>query len=119
MSRSSCAPASSGVSAKKVTNSSAPGSPWIVSDMRANSSLERESSRIVESIISIAAASSASASSVAAIASSTDSKCPTANIFAFGSSISPTVASVIATSVPSEPVTNFARSNSRARRSSR
>ena len=107
MSRSSCAPASSGVSPKKVTNSSAPGSPWIVSAIRANSRLERESSRIVESIISIAAASSASASSVAAIAASTESKCPTANIFAFGSSISPTVASVIATSVPSEPVTKL------------
>ena len=119
MSRSSCAPASAGVSAKKVTNSSAPGSPSIVEAICANSRLERDSSRIVESIISIAAASSASASSVAAIAASTESKCPTANIFAFGSSIRPTVASVIATSVPSEPVTNLARSNSRARRSSR
>ena len=44
---------------------------------------------------------------MAAIAASTESKCPTANIFAFGSSIRPTVASVIATSVPSEPVTNL------------
>ena len=111
--------ASSALSPKKVTNSSASGSPSSVSDMRRYSSFERDSSRIVRSIISTAAAPSSSASSVAAIASAIESKWPTANRFAFGSGTSPTVASVIATSVPSEPVTSLARSNSRASRSSR
>ena len=113
--RSSCARASSGVSAKTVTNSSAPGSPSIVSDSARYSCLERDSSRIVLSIISTAAGCNASAAPVAATASATDSKCPTANMRAFGSGTRPTSASVIATSVPSEPVTSRARLNSRAR----
>ena len=111
--------ASSTVSPKKVTNSSAAGSPSIVSDSARYSCLERLSSRIVRSIISIAAAFSSSASSVAAIAAASEWKWPTANIFAVGSGTSPTVASVIATSVPSEPVTSLARLKSRARWSSR
>ncbi len=107
------------MSAKNVTNSSAPGSPSIVLAICANSCLERDSSRIVASIISIAAALRSSASWVAATASSTEWKWPTANWRAFGSSIRFTVASVMATSVPSEPVTNLARSNVRASESSR
>ena len=103
------------MSAKTVTKSSAPGSPSIVSDSARYSCLERDSSRIVLSIISTAAGSSASAAPVAAIASATVAKWPTANIFALGSGTRPTVASVTATSVPSEPVTSLARSNSRAR----
>ena len=102
-----------------MTNSSAPGSPSIVLAICAYSCLERDSSRIVESIISTAAGCSASASPVAATASSTLWKCPTANWRAFGSSIRLTVASVMATSVPSEPVTNLARSKPRASESSR
>ena len=73
----------------------------------------------MRSIISIAAAFSSSASSVAAIAAASEWKCPTANSLAFGSGTSPTVASVIATSVPSDPVTSLARLKSRARWSSR
>ena len=103
------------MSPKNVTNSSAPGSPLIVEAICAYSRLERESSRIVASIISIAAAFRSSASCVAATASSTESKWPTMNCFAFGSSIRPTSASVIATRLPSLPVTKRARSNSRAR----
>ncbi len=102
-----------------MTNSSAPGSPSSVSASERYSSLERESSRIARSISSTAAGCSASAAPVAAIASCIDSKWPTANSRAFGSSTSPTVASVIATSVPSLPVTSLARSKSRASRSSR
>ena len=85
----------------------------------AYSCLERDSRRIVASIISTAAGSSSSASPVAATASSTDRKWPTANCRAVGSSTRPTVASVIATSVPSLPVTSLARSNPRASESSR
>ena len=105
----------------KETNSSASGSPSSIPASRRYSSLERERSRIVRSISSIAPAPSASPSSVAAIAPASESKCPTANIVASGSGISLTVASVIATSVPSEPVTSCARSNgaSAANRSSR
>jgi hypothetical protein len=69
----------------------------------------------VLSIISTAAGCRASAASVAATASATDAKWPTANMRALGSGTSPTSASVIATSVPSEPVTSRARLNSRAR----
>ena len=55
---------------------------------------------------------------VASIAPSSESKCPTANIFAFGSSTSRTVAPVTIASVPSEPTISLERSNG-SRRSSR
>ena len=105
----------------KETNSSASGSPASMSASRRYSSLERESPRIVRSIISIEAAPRSSPSWVAAIAPASESKCPTANIVARGSSTSFTVAAVIATSVPSEPVTSWARSRppEAAKRSSR
>ena len=61
----------------------------------------------MRSIISTADGCSSSASWVAAIAPSSESKCPTANIFAFGSSTSPTVAAVTIASVPSEPTISF------------
>ena len=106
------------VSPEKETNSSASGSPSRRSASCRYSSLERERSRIVRSISSTALGSSASASSVAAIAASRSSKCPTANILAFGSSTSLTVAAVTTASVPSEPTISFERSNG-SRRSSR
>ena len=51
------------------------------------------------------------------MASATDSKCPTANIFAFGSSTSLTTALVTSASVPSEPTISFARLNGSSRSS--
>lgn len=56
---------------------------------------------------------------MAAIAAASEWKWPTAKRLADGSVTRPTVAAVIATNVPSEPVTSFARSNSCASRSSR
>ena len=89
------------------------------SAISAYSCLERDSSRIVASIISTAAGSSASASSVAAIASSTDSKWPTANCRAVGQLDQADGRLGDRHERALEPVTSLARSNPRARRSSR
>ncbi len=71
----------------------------------------------MRSIISTDHGFRSSASCVAAMACATDSKCPTENIFVFGSSTSRTVAAVTIASVPSDPTTSLLRSNGSMRSS--
>ena len=97
-----------------------PGRPRASRPARRYSSLERDSSRIVRSIISTAAAASASAASGGGDRVGHRLEVPDREHARLRQrhEARPS-ASVIATSVPSEPVTSRARSNSRARRSSR